>query len=46
MNGNAFRVMLEHANGHATGKGTAGKFDFWATKNTPKELVQVSSMSQ
>jgi hypothetical protein len=33
MNGNAFRVMLEHDNGHATGKGTAGKFDFWAVPN-------------
>jgi hypothetical protein len=51
MNGNAFRVMLEHANGHATGAGTAGKFDFWVVKNpnftpTAKELAQVTSISQ
>jgi hypothetical protein len=44
MNGNAFRVMLEHENGHATGSGTAGKFDFWVVKNAdykPKELEEV-----
>lgn len=49
MNGNAFRIMLEHEKGHATGPGTAGKFDFWVVKNKdfkPKKLTQVTSTTE
>jgi hypothetical protein len=33
MNGNAFRIVLEHENNHASGPGTSGKFDLWAVPN-------------
>jgi len=33
MNGNAFRVKLDHQDGHIVGPSTNGRFDLWAIKN-------------
>jgi hypothetical protein len=33
MNGNAFRAVFNHDDGHITGTSTNGRFDFWVTSN-------------
>ena len=48
MTGNAFRVLLTHADKHVMGKGTHGRFDFWVLPNlefNPKEVKEAKQMA-
>jgi hypothetical protein len=46
MNGNAFRVVLNHEDGHAKGGYTAGRFDLWVTPNPNFEPEKVQAAPQ
>ena len=48
MTGNAFRILLTHADNHVVGKGTHGRFDFWVLPNPefkPEELKEAPKMA-
>jgi hypothetical protein len=48
MTGNAFRILLTHADKHVVGKGTHGRFDFWVLPNPefkPEELKAAPKMA-
>jgi hypothetical protein len=48
MTGNAFRIVLTHADNHVVGKGTHGRFDFWVLPNPefkPEELKEAPKMA-
>ena len=46
MNGNAFRVVIDHEKGHAKGPYTAGRFDLWVTPNPNFEPEKVQAAPQ
>ena len=48
MTGNAFRILLTHADNHVVGKGTHGRFDFWVLPNPefkPEDLKEAPKMA-